>query len=146
MKFRQMINPSTWINKAIDKRIENYGKGVGTEMEYNPLLVTMNTMHTDMHMTRRMLENSIWYAGIEQDIANFYKKEAPKFVRSNEQSESLNYFWANTNSDIRKIHSGFPQLISEKMADLITGNGYEIKVEGKQEVGMALWTPKRRAS
>ena len=42
-------------------------------------------------------------------------------------SDELNYFWA-TNTDglnVRKIHSGIPQLISEKMVDLIMSNGYE---------------------
>jgi hypothetical protein len=135
MKLLKAINPATWINKAIDKRIEKYGKGVGNEMQYNPLLVTMGNNFNDKQMTRRLLENSVWYSGIEQDIAYFYKKEAPKFVRKGE-SESLNYFWAGSSQTIRRIHSGFPQLICEKMADLITGNGYEIKVEGGNEVDL----------
>ena len=132
MKFTQAINPVTWINKAIDKRIENYGKGVGSEMKYNPLLVKMTPLHNDMQMTRRLLENSVWYSGIEQDIAYFYKKEAPSFQRHGEASESLNYFWADSDQDFRRIHTGFPQLISEKMVDLIIGNGYEIKVEQEE--------------
>jgi len=128
-----VINPIHWMNKAIDKRINNYGKGVGTEMRYNPLLVTMEKNYTDRHMTRRILENSVWYSGIEQDLRYFYRKEAPKFFRNGQPSESLNYFWADSNDDNRKIHSGFPQLISEKMVDLITGNGYKFIVEGKDE-------------
>ena len=102
-------------------------------MQYNPLLVSMETDRTDKHLTRRILENGIWYSGNEQDISWFYRKEAPKFYRKGEQSESLNYFWNNTETNIRKIHSGFPQLICEKMVDLIVGNGYEIKVEGGNE-------------
>lgn len=133
MKIRNAINPLYWVGKAIDKRIANYGKGVGTEMEYNHLLVTVGNNHNDKLYTRRMLENSIWYTGIEQDIAYFYQKEAPKFWRKGQESESLNYFWANSDSGVRRIHSGYPQLICEKMADLITGNGYEIKVEGVNE-------------
>ena len=121
----------TWFNRAIDKRIQM--KGVGG-MQFNPLLTNLESNHNDKHLTRRMLENSVWYSGIEQDIAYFYKTEAPKFVRSNQESESTNYFWANATRDIRRIHSGFPQLISEKMVDLIIGNGYEIKVEGDNEV------------
>ena len=136
MKLLKAINPATWVNKAIDKRINRYTKGVGTEMQYNHLLVSMENNFNDKHMTRRMLENSVWYSGIEQDIAFFYRKEAPKFYRSGEPSESTNYFWANANFDIRKIHSGFPQLICEKMTDLIVGNGYNIKVEGKNEVDL----------
>jgi hypothetical protein len=134
MNVLKAINPATWINKAIDKRITAYGKGVGTEMEYNHLLVGMKNNFNDKHMTRRLLENSVWYSGNEQDLAYFYRKEAPKFYRKGEASESMNYFWANANNDIRKIHSGFPQLICEKMTDLIVGNGYKIKVEGMNEV------------
>ena len=133
MGLLKAINPATWINKAIDKRITQYGKGVGTEMQYDHLLVGMKSNYNDRHMTRRVLENSIWYAGIEQDIAYFYRKEAPKFYRAGQQSESLNYFWNSNNDNIRKIHSGFPQLICEKMSDLIVGNGFEITIEGKNE-------------
>jgi hypothetical protein len=93
----------------------------------------MKNNYNDKHMTRRILENSVWYSGIEQDIAYFYRKEAKKFWRSGEASESMNYFWGRANTNFRKIHSGFPQLICEKMADLITSTGYEIKVEGKNE-------------
>lgn len=128
-----MINPAYWFKRAVDKRIQEYSKGVGTEMKYNPLLVMMKDVHNDRHFTRRVLENSVWYSGIEQDLEIFYTKQAPKFVRGGEQSESLNYFWAKADEDFRKIHSGFPQLISEKMADLILSSGYEIKVEGKNE-------------
>lgn len=134
MNVLKAINPATWINKAIDKRITEYGKGVGTEMEYNHLLVGMKNNFNDKHMTRRLLENSVWYSGNEQDLAYFYRKEAPKFYRKGEASESMNYFWANNNNDIRKIHSGFPQLICEKMTDLIVGNGYKFNVEGVNEV------------
>lgn len=102
-------------------------------MQYNPLLVDMGDNLTDKHMTRRVLENSVWYAGIEQDIAYFYQKEAPKFYRKGQESESNNYFWARVGTDFRKIHSGIPQLICEKMVDLLIGNGYEIVVEGKDE-------------
>ena len=122
-----------WLDKIIDKRIKNYSKGVGSGMQYNPLLVSMESNYNDKHMTRRILENSVWYSGIEQDLAYFYRKEAKKFYRKGEASESMNYFWANLNQKFRKIHSGFPQLICEKMVDLVTSTGYKIKVEGKDE-------------
>ena len=134
MKLLNAISPKRWINKAIDKRISEYGKGVGTEMEYNHLLVGMGNNFNDKHMTRRMLENATWYSGNEQDLSYFYRKEAPKYYRKGEASESMNYFWAKSDNKVRKIHSGFPQLICEKMSDLIIGNGFKIKVEGGNEV------------
>jgi hypothetical protein len=128
-----VINPLYWAGKMIDKRIQHYGKGVGTEMKYNPLLVTMEDSNNDKQLTRRFLENGIWYSGDEQALAYFYRRQAKKFFRYGQKSESLNYFWANTNDNFRKIHSGFPQLISEKMVDLIIGNGYDLHIEGKEE-------------
>ena len=133
MKIRNVVNPAYWVNRVIDKRITHYGKGVGTEMKYNPLLVDMKSPYTDRHMTRRILENGLWYSGIEQDLAYFYRKIAPKFYRNGQQSESLNYFWHGSNDNFRKIHSGFPQLLSEKMVDLIIGNGFALTVDGKEQ-------------
>lgn len=101
--------------------------------QYNPLLVNIDSRDNDKHLTRRMLENSVWYSGIEQDLAYFYTKEAPKFYRKGQASESMNYFWAKADSRFRKIHSGFPQLICEKMVHLLIGNGYDITVEGADE-------------
>lgn len=132
MNVLKAINPMTWVNKAIDKRIAQYERGVHA-MEYNPLLTEMTLQYDDKHMTRRTIENALWYQGNEQDLAYFYRREAPKFYRKGEVSESMNYFWATTKTDIRKIHTGIPQLISEKMVDLIVGNGYEIKVEGTDD-------------
>ena len=133
MKIRNAVNPVYWVNRMIDKRIQHYGKGVGNEMKYNPLLVTMKSPYNDKQITRRFLENGIWYSGDEQALSYFYRKEAPKFYRYGQQSESLNYFWHNMNDNFRKIHSGFPQLISEKMVDLILGNGFALTVEGKDQ-------------
>jgi len=133
MKLLDAINPLYWIGKGIDKRIQKYSRGVGNEMKYNPLLVTLDNKENDKLMTRRLLENGIWYSGIEQDILYFYETEAPNFYRSNKASESLNYFWATHKDNFRKIHTGYPQLISEKMVDLITSNGYDIVVEGKKQ-------------
>jgi A118 family predicted phage portal protein len=131
MRVLDAVNPMTWVNRAIDKRILKMKGAI--HMEYNPFLTEMKFETTDKLMTKRLLENSMWYRGNEQDLAYFYRKEAPKFYRKGEQSESLNYFWTNDEQDNRKLHMGIPQLISEKMVDLIVGNGYEIKVEGKNE-------------
>lgn len=123
-----------WLDKIIDKRIKEHQKGVANVLQYNPLLVNIEDRDNDSHLTRRMLENAVWYSGVEQDLAYFYTKEAPKFYRKGQPSESMNYFWAKAAAkNVRKIHSGFPQLICEKMVHLLIGNGYDIVVEGKDE-------------
>lgn len=127
-----------WLDKIIDKRIKEQQKGVANTMQYNPLLVNIDSRDNDRHMTRRMLENSVWYSGIEQDLQYFYMKEAPKFYRKGQASESMNYFWSKASTNFRKIHSGFPQLICEKMVHLLIGNGYDITVEGENEEDLQL--------
>lgn len=133
MKLREAINPMTWVNRAIDNRIAQHTKGATNGMKYNPLLSNIKVANDDKQFTRRLLENSVWYTGNEQDLAWFYKKEAPKFYRNGQESESLNYFWTNDETEARRIHSGIPQLISEKMVDLIVGNGFDINIEGENE-------------
>ena len=41
---------------------------------------------------------------------------------------AIRSYYATTGLNIRKIHSGLPQLISEKMVDLLLSNGYEFNV------------------
>ena len=53
-----------WLDKLIDKRIKEYQKGVANMPQYNPLIVSIDNRDNDRHMTRRMLENAVWYSGI----------------------------------------------------------------------------------
>jgi hypothetical protein len=129
MALLDKINPFYWVNKVIDKRINHKLRGVNNSMEFNPLLTEMKAVTDDELMTRRLVENSVWYRGIDQDLRYFYLKDAANFKRNGISPDSLNYFWYRSDNNYRKIHSGVPQLISEKMVDLITGNGYEIKIE-----------------
>ena len=80
--------------------------------------------------TRQMLINSIWYSGSDVELKKLYEKDIHTFKDTKYDTEKLNYFWAQPTDglNIRKIHFGIPQLISEKMVDLIKANGYEYTV------------------
>lgn len=108
--------------------MKSYLKGGGT-MEYNPNFFKdgFNVLSSDRY-TIRLVENSIWYAGIDYDLQLFYERNTSKMRNHGQISDALNYFWRNADRDIRKLHSGLPQLICEKMVDLIIGNGFYINL------------------
>jgi len=116
-----------------DKQISIWMKGRGTDMEFNPLLSKSYNIDDDTERyTRRLLENSAWYSGISEKIRFFYLREAPKLRYNGLSNDEENLFWSQVNKteqeDITRIHSGLPQLISKKMVDLLTSNGYSISV------------------
>ena len=45
--------------------------------QYNPLLVNIDSRDNDKHLTGMYVENSVWYSGIEQDLAIFIRSRAP---------------------------------------------------------------------
>ena len=98
--------------------------------EYNTELTPDRREALRDRFTRNMLINSIWYGGNDLELKKLYQEDIKKFKLGRHTSDELNYFWA-TNTEgmnIRKIHSGVPQMISEKMVDLIVSNGYEYGV------------------
>lgn len=116
-------------DKTIEKQVNKYMRRIKetSPFEYNSLITPdRNEMLRD-RFTRTMLINSVWYSGVDVNLKKLYSRDLASFRDIN--SDELNYFWAQTTegSNIRKIHSGIPQLISEKMVDLLMSNGYEIK-------------------
>lgn len=79
---------------------------------------------------KRLEENSVWYSGIDTELRKYYLNYSPSANRSGYLSDELNYFWTRNSEEtnVRAIHSGIPQLISEKMVDLLVGNGFSIRV------------------
>lgn len=100
------------------------------EYEYNAILAPHRQEALRDRFTRTMLINSIWYGGNDLELKQLYERDLKSFRIGNFTSDELNYFWAQNTVDtnIRKIHSGIPQLIAEKMVDLILANGYDINV------------------
>lgn len=74
-----------------------------------------------------VLRNQLWYRGDPSELDQFYKQTASDSV-------SKSRFWAAVPSDdltIRKIHSGLPAMIVERLSDIVIADldGIELKTE-----------------
>jgi len=116
------------IGKAVEKYLNK--KTEENPYEYNTILTPDRMEKLRDRFTRNMLINSVWYGGNDLALKGLYERDLKSFRIGTFTSEDLNYFWAQQTSgtNIRKMHSGIPQLISEKMVDLILSNGYEYLV------------------
>lgn len=116
-------------DKTIEKQVNKYMRRIKetSPFEYNSLITPDRNELLRDRFTRTMLINSVWYSGVDVNLKKLYTRDLTSFRDIN--SDELNYFWAQPTegTNIRKIHSGIPQLISEKMVDLLMSNGYEIK-------------------
>jgi len=85
--------------------------------------------------TRTMLVNSVWYAGDDIQLKKLYEDDLKRFKIGRFNTDALNYFWAQPTDgmNIRKLHAGIPQLISEKMVDLLLSNGYDWSIQKGEE-------------
>jgi len=124
--------------KIIDKAVQRHISKLKEQSpyEYDMLLGSDRRAALRDRFTRALLVNSVWYGGNDLELKQLYERDLKAFKQGNFTSETLNYFWAQTTegTNIRKIHSGLPQLISEKMVDLITSNGYEVMVYKDEEL------------
>lgn len=116
-------------DKKIDESVQRRLNKLKTESpyEYNSLLTPDRMEALRDRFTRSMLINSVWYGGNDLELKKLYQQDLKAFRMGYHTSDELNYFWA-TNTEgmnIRKVHAGIPQLISEKMVDLLLSNGYE---------------------
>jgi len=79
-----------------------------------------------------VLKNRIWYRGDPSELDQFFKQTATDPV-------SVSRFWAAVPSaglNIRKIHSGLPAMIVDRLADIVTSdlNSIELETEAQQEL------------
>ena len=113
-----------------EKKIENYLNKLREEhpYEFDTLIAPTTQEYLRNKFTRSMVINSKWYGGNDLELKQLYEKDLKAFRIANVTSDELNYFWAQptTGLNVRKVHSGLPQLISEKFVDLIISNGYDI--------------------
>lgn len=79
-----------------------------------------------------VLRNQLWYRGDPSELDQFYKQTALDAV-------SKSRFWAAVPSadlSIRKIHSGLPAMIVERLADIVIADldGIELKTKEQTEL------------
>lgn len=75
-----------------------------------------------------ILKNRIWYRGEPSELDQFFKQSAMDLV-------SQSRFWAavpSENLNIRKIHSGLPAMIVEKLSDIVASDIENIDLQNQQ--------------
>ncbi|MCY9734158.1 capsid protein [Paenibacillus alvei] len=80
-----------------------------------------------------VLRNRLWYRGDPSELDQFYKQTASDSV-------SKSRFWAAVPSDdlaIRKIHSGLPAMIAERLSDIVVADLDGIELESEEQT--RLW-------
>ena len=118
--------------KIIDKAVGRVLSKIKSDSayEYNSIITPDRMAALRDRYTRSVLVNSVWYSGSDLELKQLYERDLKAFKIGQVTSDELNYFWAQPTSglNIRKIHSGVPQLISEKFVDLLLSNGFEYNV------------------
>lgn len=116
------------LDKAVGRVLEKIKSD--SAYEYNNIITPDRMAALRDKYTRSVLINGVWYSGNDLELKQLYERDLKAFKIGQVTSEELNYFWAQPTSgtNIRKIHCGIPQLISEKFVDLILSNGYEFNV------------------
>lgn len=74
------------------------------------------TIKEPLSFQTNVLKNRIWYRGDPSELDQFFKQSAQDLV-------SQSRFWSavpSENLNIRKIHSGLPAMIAERLADIVT--------------------------
>jgi len=107
-----------------------------TNLNFNPYNVAgVIYLENDQNFTERLIENRVWYSANISALQEYYRHHAK--IKSRWYSDDFNYFWGKVKPNLRKVHTRLPSLLTEKMVDLIVGNGYslEAKVYTKNEEG-----------
>ncbi|MGI6078840.1 MAG: capsid protein [Fastidiosipilaceae bacterium] len=91
------------------------------------------TIREPLSYESNVLKNRIWYRGDPSELDQFFKQSAVDQV-------SNSRFWAAVPSaglNIRKIHSGLPAMIADRLSDIVTSDLTGIDLETDELV--ALW-------
>lgn len=82
----------------------------------------------DVAEYNEQIENRIWYMGKSQLLENFYGQ----FVNSDIK---FNYFWSRSYpyTHIRKMHSGLPAMMIDKLVQITVRDGYKITTDKAKE-------------
>lgn len=104
-------------------KLEQDLKKVKDRIGFNPykqVVISTNTEEEE-RFTRRIQEFKILATGNSELIRKFY--------RSYTDDQKLNFFWNKATDKYIKVHAGFPKLVADKMVQLGTGAGIDIKLE-----------------
>lgn len=86
------------------------------------------TIREPLSFQGNVLKNRIWYRGDPSELDQFFKQSVMDLV-------SMSRFWAavpSENLNIRKIHSGLPAMIVERLSDIVTDDIESIELKTQE--------------
>lgn len=86
------------------------------------------TIREPLSFQGNVLKNKIWYRGDPSELDQFFKQSARDMV-------SQSRFWAAVPSEdlnIRKIHSGLPAMIAERLSDIVIADLDNIELDTEE--------------
>lgn len=99
-------------------------KAVGKLLNIQPAIENPVTIQESLTYEGNALKNKIWYRGDPSELDQFFKRTA-------NDSVSKSRFWAASPTrglSIRKIHSGLPSMIVDKISDIVVADIDNIEV------------------
>jgi hypothetical protein len=115
------------------KKLEGDLKMINKKYEFNPYLVAIpEVFNGRTFTTRKIIENYVWYSANIKALHEYYTRASNS---SYNEIDEFSYFWSTAKSNVRRIHSGLPSLISDKMAIILFGSGIKISAKVYGETG-----------
>lgn len=109
------------------KRLEGDLKMINKKYEFNPYLVAIpEVFNGRTFTTRKIIENWVWYSANIKALHEYYTRASNSAYN---EIDEFSYFWSTAKSNVRRIHSGLPSLISDKMAIILFGSGIKINTK-----------------
>jgi len=97
-----------------------------TNLNFNPYNISkILYLENDENFTERLIENHTWYTANLSALQEYYRHH--KQIKSRYYRDDFNFFWSKVKPTHRKVHTKLPSLLTEKMVDLIIGNGYSLE-------------------
>lgn len=90
------------------------------------------TIREPLSFQGNVLKNRIWYRGDPSELDQFFKQSAMDLV-------SQSRFWAavpSENLNIRKIHSGLPAMIVERLSDIVVADIEDIELKNQKSTDL----------
>lgn len=110
------------ISDSVRKAIRNY---LRIEENTESISITVKQL---FDFEGQCFVNNLWYRGSADELSAFYKQFNDRLGNTN--------FWASAPSKsvrVRKIHTGLPALIVDKLADVCTSDLYDIEAGDRTE-------------
>lgn len=93
------------------------------------------TINEPLSHTGNVIRNRLWYRGEPSELDQFFKATASK-----NDKVAQSRFWAATpseNSNIRKMHSGLPSMMADRLCDIVVADIDKVQVE--DHISNTIW-------